>query len=196
MVYDPSTTTKKRISRAYNREASAEAKAGKDKYGWTDGRCLDETQARLIAENYRRAGLAFKITIHQEITYNRSLGATTLSDQETTLYARPELNTVDSALAALRERKERFISGGNSSTGNEITKEQPPCIKIYLINRSKKEDKAGIDYQERMAWLINKYGSKTAVEKATGIPRRTQTRVLQGDLRSRTEKAAARRRGA
>ena len=187
MAYTPNRRTKYRITRAYNKASSAEARKGKEEYGWTDGRCLSEAQARAVAENYNRAGLAYKMTIRQKITYDRFLGATVQPNQETTLYARPENNTVDSALLALAERKERFISGGQSSTGNEITEEGPICIKIYLIGRSRKEDKAGIDYQERMAWLIQHYGSKNAVEQATGIPRRTQTRVLQDDLYTSTE---------
>jgi len=184
MSYTPNRRTKYRITRAYNKASSAEARKGKEEYGWTDGRCLTEAQARAVASNYDRAGLAYKITIRQQITYDRFLGATVVPGQQTTLYARPENNTVDSALLALAERKERFISGGNSSTGNEITEEGPVCIKIYLIGRRKD---GPIDYQERMAWLIQHYGSKSAVEQATGIPRRTQTRVLQDNLYTKTE---------
>jgi hypothetical protein len=187
MAYTPNRRTKYRITRAYNKATSEQAREGKEKYGWTDGRCLDEARARAVADHYRKAGLAYKMTIRQKLTYDRFLGATVIPNQETTLYARPENNTVDSALLALAERKERFISGGTSSTGNEITEEGPICIKIYLVGRSK-GDKGPIDYQERMAWLIQNYGSKNAVEEATGIPRRTQTRVLQDDLYTKTER--------
>jgi hypothetical protein len=180
MAYDPTFKNKYRVSRAYNKASTEAQRKGKEEYGWTDGKCLDPSQAEAVAANYRRAGLAFKMTIKQKIQYTRFLGQTSIPGQETTLYARPAENTVPSALQALQERKERFISGGNSSTGNEITEEGDICIKIYLTGRSKDQDK--VDYQERMAWLIQHYGSKSAVEKATGIPRRTQTRILQGRL--------------
>jgi hypothetical protein len=184
MTYTPSRRNKYRVSRAYNRLATEEQKQGKDNYGSTDGRCLDPKTARNIQANYDRAGLAYRITISQKVRYDRSLGGSIIRDQETTLYARPEVQTVDGALAALTQRKERFAEGGNSSTGNDITDEEEPCIKIYLIGRSKGDDTRTkeIDYQERMAWLINHYGSKKAVERELGIPRRTQTRILQGRL--------------
>ena len=183
-AYSPQRKNKYRVSRAYNKASTEAARAGKDKYGWTDGRCLTEAQARAIADNYTKAKLAFNITIRQEIIYDRYLGETVFKNQEITLYARPDEATVDSAMIALAERTERFESGGNSSTKNEILEKKPVCIKIYLTGRSRKTDRAPIDYQERMAWLIQHYGSKNAVETATGIPRRTQTRILQGALKT------------
>ena len=185
MAYDPPRRNKYRITRAYNRAASEEDKKGFQEYGSTRGDCLNEQEASVVAANYDRADLDYRITIRQKVRYDRYLGSTVQPDQEKILYARPPENTVPSAMAALAEKKEQFKNGGGSSTRNEITEEDPICIRIHLRGRkagkNKKRSEAP-DYQERMAWLIQHYGSKNAVERETGIPRRTQTRILQGRL--------------
>ena len=138
-----------------------------------------------MAANYDRAGLNYRITIRQEVVYDRYLGSTVQPNQRKILFARPPENSVASAMRSLEEKKEQFKNGGQSSTRNEITEEEEVCIRIHLSGRQagrKRAKSAPPDYQERMAWLIQHYGSKSAVEKATGIPRRTQTRVLQGRL--------------
>ena len=183
MAYDPVRRNKYRISRAYNRESSEEDRQGFEEYGSTRGECMDEKTASLVVANYARAGLSYRITIRQEITYDRYLGQTVLKDQTKVLFVRPPENTVEAAVGALDDAREAFKKGGQSSTRNEITEEEPICIRVHLSGRTsgkKRNKSAKPDYQERMAWLLQKYGSKSAVEKATGIPRRTQTRILQG----------------
>ena len=181
--YTPTRRNKYRISRAYGRASSEEDRKGFEDYGSTRGDCLDEKTASIVAANYDRADLNYWITIRQEITYDRYLGQTVQTGQKKILFARPPENTVGSAIQALQDAKEKFKNGGGSSTKNEITDEEPICIRIHLSGRkSGKARKGPPDYQERMAWLLQHYGSKSAVEKATGIPRRTQTRILQGRL--------------